>query len=61
MTRMTEPDCAVMCNLIKNIHTYIYIQRYFAEYPVDQAGKAASPARGLLNRENQYFPVPVRA
>ena len=27
MTRMTRPDCAVMCNLI-NIHTYIhtYIQ-----------------------------------
>ena len=23
MTRMTGPDCAVMCNLI-NIHTYIY-------------------------------------
>ena len=23
MTRMTRPDCAVMCNLI-NIHTYIY-------------------------------------
>ena len=28
LTRMTGPDCAVMCNLI-NIHTYIhtYIQR----------------------------------
>ena len=28
MTRMTEPDCAVMCKLI-NIHTYIhtYIKR----------------------------------
>ena len=24
MTRMTGPDCAVMCNLI-NIHTYIHI------------------------------------
>ena len=23
MTRMTGPDCAVMCNLI-NVHTYIY-------------------------------------
>ena len=23
MTRMTGPDCAVMCNLI-NIHTYIH-------------------------------------
>ena len=25
MTRMTRPDCAVMCNLI-NIHTYIHVQ-----------------------------------
>ena len=24
MTRMTRPDCAVMCNLI-NTHTHIYI------------------------------------
>ena len=28
---------------------------------VDQPGKVASPARGQLNRENYYFPVPVRA
>ena len=27
----------------------------------DQPGKVASPARGQLNRENQYFPVRVRA
>ena len=27
MTRMTGPDCAVMCNLINNIHTY-YIHIY---------------------------------
>ena len=27
----------------------------------DQPGKAANPARGQLNRENEYFPVPVRA
>ena len=27
----------------------------------DQPGKVANPARGELNRENQYFPVPVRA
>ena len=24
-------------------------------------GKVASPTRGQLNRENEYFPVPVRA
>ena len=26
-----------------------------------QLGKAANPARGQLNRENEHFPVPVRA
>ena len=24
-------------------------------------GKVANPARGQLERENEYFPVPVRA
>ena len=27
----------------------------------DQPGKVANPARGQLNRENELFPVPVRA
>ena len=27
----------------------------------DQPGKVANPARGKLNRENEFFPVPVRA
>ena len=27
----------------------------------DQPGKVANPARGQLNRNNEYFPVPVRA
>ena len=27
----------------------------------DQPGKAANPARGQLNRENDFFPVPIRA
>ena len=28
---------------------------------MDQPGKVANPARGQLNRKNEYFPVPVRA
>ena len=28
---------------------------------MDQPGKVANPARGQLNRENDYYPVPVRA
>ena len=27
----------------------------------DRPGKIANPARGQLNRENEYFPVSVRA
>ena len=27
----------------------------------DQPGKVANPARGQLNRENEFLPVPVRA
>ena len=28
---------------------------------MDQPGKVANPVRGRLNRENEYFPVRVRA
>ena len=28
---------------------------------MDQPGKVANPVRGQLNRENEYFPVRVRA
>ena len=28
---------------------------------MDQPGKVANPARGQLNRENEYSPVPARA
>ena len=28
---------------------------------MDQPGKVANPARGQLNRENEYSPVRVRA
>ena len=31
MTRMTGPDCVVMCNLINTyIHTYIHIHTYIS-------------------------------
>ena len=40
-----------------------YEHRYGHTYSksMDQPGKVANPARGQLNRENEYFPVPVRA
>ena len=54
MTRMTGPDCTVMCNLI-NMYGDTYSKS------MDQPGKIANPARGQLNRENYYFPNRVRA
>ena len=33
----------------------------FSKKSMDQPGKVANPARGQLNRENEYFPVRVRA
>ena len=35
--------------------------RIYSKRSVDHLGKAANPARGQLNRENEYFPVRVRA
>ena len=37
MTRMTGPDCAVMCNLI-NIHAYIDIHREVLARDVGRSG-----------------------
>ena len=55
-----------MCNLI-NTHThtkhvcmYLSIVIIYSK-SMDQPGKVANPARGQLYRENEYFPVPVRA
>ena len=33
----------------------------YSNQSTDQPGKVAKPARGQLNRENEYFSVPVRA
>ena len=41
----------------------MYVCMYGHTYSksIDQPGKVANPARGQLNRENEYFPVRVRA
>ena len=49
MTRMTGPDCVVMCNLI-NTHTHILCDHHILQ-TVDQPGKIMNFARGQLNRE----------
>ena len=44
-------------------HTFMDVWMYGHTYgkSKDQPGKVANPARGQLNKENEYFPVPVRA
>ena len=49
MHRLRLPLCG-MCDMVI---TYSKVK--------DQPGKVANPAHGQLNRENEYFPVPVRA
>ena len=41
----------------------MYVCMYGHTYSksMDQPGKVANPARGQLNKENEYFPVRVRA
>ena len=41
---------------------YTTVCMYVCMYKIkDQPGKVANPARGQLDEENEYFPVPVRA
>ena len=59
-------DRTILGNLglaIGFIYIYICICMYDYTYSksMDQPGKVASPARGQLNRENEYFSIPVRA
>ena len=60
MTRMTGPDCVVMCNLINTyIHTYSFRQNHilyqqlrcfsFVSYPVVYV--VANAVRGMLDRK----------
>ena len=49
-------DASVTC-------TVMYVCGYSQNFQqsMDQPGMVINPARGQLNRENEYFPVPVRA
>ena len=40
---------------------YVFMYGHTYSMSMDQPGKVASPARGQLNRKNEYFPVRVRA
>ena len=53
--------------LIATIINFSYYCMYVCMYSntyskiMDQPGKVANPARGQLNRENECFPIRVRA
>ena len=49
MTRMTRPDCAVMCNLI-NIHTYIHTYIHMPGRDEDMTMLGQADARRLGGR-----------
>ena len=42
------------------LHNIMYGHTTYSK-SMDQPGKVANPARGQLNRENEYFPIRVRA
>ena len=40
---------------------YVCMYGHDIQQSMDQPGQVANPACGQLNRENEYFPVSVRA
>ena len=61
--------CTYFCTIYQQ-YIRIVLDRLIQQYicmvityikSMDQPGKVANPARGQLNRENEYFPVCVRA
>ena len=47
--------------ILEKVKVCMYVWTITYSMDKDQLGKVANPARGQLNRENYYFPVPVRA
>ena len=45
----------------KYVLSYVCMYGHTCSKSMDQPGKVANPARGQLNRENEYFPVRIRA
>ena len=57
---MVIKDCAIiMCNLI-NTTTHTTNTNHFQQC-MDQPSMVAQPARGQINKDDDFFPGPVRA
>ena len=56
-----NPSTSLLRVRLLKYSTYSIVCMYRHTYSksLDQPGKVASPARGQLNRKNEYFPVRV--
>ena len=62
-TSMSAPGRAPCVRVCMCVCVLMYVCIYDHTYlkSMGQPGKVAHPARGQLNRKNDYSPVPVRA
>ena len=51
----------VYVNINRTLVSNVCMYSHTYSKSMDQPGEVANPARGQLNRENEYFPVSVRA
>ena len=60
LSTSTLPEaCRLYCPSMPTMYVCMY--GHHIKQSMDQPGKVANPARGQLNRENEYSPVSVRA
>ena len=55
-----KSEIILYADILYNVCMYVCMVITYSKRK-DQPGKVANPARGQLNRENEYFPVRVRA
>ena len=60
---ISKSSCLLACTPQDQLpHTCVYVCMVITySKNIDQPGKVTNPARGQLNRGNEYFPVPVLA
>ena len=58
-TTTAVPEITLFDSMDKGVSFYLFIIMYSKS--MVQPGKVANPACGQLKRENEYFPVRVRA
>ena len=59
-SRVVVEECPPSVDMSRRNGMCMYVWSHIKQ-EYGSTGKVANPARGQLNRENEYFPVPVRA